>query len=84
MDLLVGHAVKGRHGSYKLIEVLKAGSLSTVWKGWDQTLQRFVAVKVFHAFSPGSSERVKKKLVLEGLTTSLLDRPSGYWSRGVC
>ena len=46
-------------GRYRLISPIATGGMGTVWEGWDERLQRRVAVKQLHP-PPGTSEEAAR------------------------
>lgn len=65
-------------GRYRLVHRLAAGGMGTVWEGWDELLQRPVAVKALHP-QPGLSEidrdLATQRAMREGRLTARLHHP---------
>ena len=60
MNDLIGHTL----GQYRVLERIGEGGMATVYKGYQPSLNRYVAVKVLppiHAKQPGFSERFRRE-----------------------
>ncbi len=62
-----------RIGRYRIVERLGAGGMGEVLKGWDDQLQRFVAVKGLPA--GGEDPVLRERLRREAMTTAALTHP---------
>ncbi|HLO41237.1 MAG TPA: serine/threonine-protein kinase, partial [Phycisphaerales bacterium] len=58
-------------GNYTLIEWLGAGSFGEVWKAWDQTLERYIALKVL--ILPAASDDGLDRVLAEAQAAAALD-----------
>jgi serine/threonine protein kinase len=66
----------GRHiGRYRILEQLGQGGMSVVYKGFDTTLDREVAVKVLHPHLSGKVES-RKRLAREAKAVAKLHHPN--------
>ncbi|KAF0245347.1 MAG: serine/threonine protein kinase [Planctomycetota bacterium] len=65
---------ENRVGRYVLVTVLGKGAMGQVWRGWDSSLKRWVAVKVmrFQDVSPEDLARFRR----EAKTAAALDHPN--------
>lgn len=65
---------ENRVGRYVLVTLLGRGAMGQVWRGWDTTLKRWVAVKVmkFQEVSPEDLARFRR----EAKTAAALDHPN--------
>jgi serine/threonine protein kinase len=62
-------------GRYRIVGVAGAGGMGVVYKAWDQTLERTVALK-FLPFSVISNAREKDRFLKEARAASSLDHPN--------
>lgn len=53
---LVGQAI----GKYRIIERLGRGGMAEVYKGYDENLERFVAIKVMHPFLASEEDFIRR------------------------
>ncbi len=66
-------------GRYRLVSQIARGGMGAVWEGWDEVLQRPVAVKVLHpqpGLSPEEAERVNSRALREARITARLHHPN--------
>jgi eukaryotic-like serine/threonine-protein kinase len=66
-------------GRYRLVRQLAAGGMGTVWEGWDERLQRPVAVKQLHLHSGLSKETAEvavQRAMREARLTARLHHPN--------
>ena len=61
--------------SFQIISLLGEGGMGAVLKGYDQTLQREVAIKLMHPHLAGNAE-FQKRFLQEARTAARLDHPS--------
>jgi len=61
-------------GRYELLEVIGSGGMGTVWKAWDQRLDRMVALKRPHPLPPGDPRR--DRLVREARLAASVSHPN--------
>ncbi|MBI4850529.1 MAG: serine/threonine protein kinase [Acidobacteria bacterium] len=59
-------------GQYQIISILGIGGMSKVYKAYDPSLKRYVAIK----FVTNSSEESEKRLFLEGYAQSKVEHPN--------
>jgi eukaryotic-like serine/threonine-protein kinase len=57
MSTLVGMLLDGR---YRLDELIGTGGMSTVYRAWDQTLEREVAIKLMHREVAADSDQLER------------------------
>ncbi|HWL07397.1 MAG TPA: bifunctional serine/threonine-protein kinase/formylglycine-generating enzyme family protein [Planctomicrobium sp.] len=62
-----------RVGKFELVEKLGAGAFGIVWKGWDQQLHRWVALKQFREEYSGVSHKL---LTREATAVAQIDHPN--------
>ncbi|MCC6738984.1 MAG: protein kinase [Planctomycetia bacterium] len=67
-------SVDNRVGRYVLVTLLGRGAMGQVWRGWDTTLKRWVAVKVMR-FNDVSAEDLAR-FRREAKTAAALDHPN--------
>src|SRR3954469_19253433 len=61
-------------GRYRLVEKLGTGGMSVVWRGYDETLGRSVAVKVLSE-RPADARPFRERLRQEALAAARLSHP---------
>jgi hypothetical protein len=65
-------------GRYRLLSVVGMGGMGTVWRAYDDLLEREVAVKEValpQSLSDGERAALRRRVVHEARTTALLDHP---------
>ena len=62
-------------GRFEIESLLGSGSMGEVYKAWDPTLERFIALKVIHS-SVTVQERVRERFMREAKAASKLRHPS--------
>jgi serine/threonine-protein kinase len=72
---LPGLAPGRRFGSYEIVERLGAGGMGEVWRAWDPSLEREVALKVLPVGAV-ADERARARLLREARMASKLNHPN--------
>ena len=74
MSNLIGQSL----GRYKILEQLGEGGMATVYKAYDSTLERFVAIKVIRTdqFAPSMLDEILKRFEREAKALAKLSHPN--------
>jgi len=76
LDLRFYNSLVGKQiDNYKLVSFIGGGNMGGVFKGWDVSLEREVAVKVI-SFDLSSQEKFREMFIKEARTASRLDHPN--------
>ncbi|WP_372371056.1 protein kinase [Candidatus Uabimicrobium sp. HlEnr_7] len=67
-------------GHYQVIQKLGSGGMATVYKAYDQKLQRFVAIKKMH----GSDHKIQERFLQEAQITAKLKHPNIIAVHEIC
>ncbi|MGA8046265.1 MAG: protein kinase [Dermatophilaceae bacterium] len=65
-------------GRYRLVSVIATGGMGVVWEGWDERLERPVAIKQLKAVAgmpPAEAELAKRRAMREARITARLHHP---------
>jgi serine/threonine protein kinase/FixJ family two-component response regulator len=76
LDLRFYNSLVGKQiDNYKLVSFIGGGNMGGVFKGWDVSLEREVAVKII-SFDLSSQEKFREMFIKEARTASRLDHPN--------
>lgn len=76
LDLRFYNSLVGKQiDNYKLVSFIGGGNMGGVFKGWDVSLEREVAVKVI-SFDLSSQEKFREMFIKEARTASRVDHPN--------
>jgi len=70
-----GDTLPERIGGYRVEELLGRGGMGAVYKGWDESLQRFVAIKVLPA-EYGRDPSARERFLIEARALARLVHPN--------
>lgn len=62
-------------GGYHIVELIGAGGMAEVYKGYEHSVDRFVAVKVMQPYL-GDDETFRQRFEIEARTIALLEHPA--------